>query len=158
MTLSPVEIRHVELRRRPLGYDRRAVDGLLDRIVASFEEVWRDREELRDHAERIAGELARARELEELLRNTLMSAERAADEMRAQARKEAELLVEQARIAAREIAANADHERERVRAEVRRLRALEAETRAEFRAFLLAALDRLESDRPAAPAPSEQVA
>ncbi|HLB03891.1 MAG TPA: DivIVA domain-containing protein, partial [Gaiellaceae bacterium] len=97
------------------------------------------------------------RELEALLRNTLVSAERAADEMRAQARRESELVVEEARAKAREVAHGAQDERARVELEVRRLRALEAETRLAYRAFLTSALERLDSEAEPA-AVSEQAA
>ena len=101
MTLTPVEIRHVRLPRGA-GYRKGAVDSLLGEIVASFEEVWRDRADLREEVERLEGDLARHRELEALLRNTLLSAERNADELRAQARREADLILEEARLKARE--------------------------------------------------------
>ena len=145
MTLTPVEIRHVRLPRGA-GYRKGAVDSLLGEIVASFEEVWRDRADLREEVERLEGDLARHRELEALLRNTLLSAERNADELRAQARREADLILEEARLKAREAVAAAEIERERIRAEIRRLKGLEGETRREYRAFLLAALDRLDAD------------
>ena len=52
MTLTPVEIRHVKPKRTPLrGYDREAVDRLLDEIVASFENVWRERADMADKVE-----------------------------------------------------------------------------------------------------------
>ncbi len=146
MSLTPVEIRHVRLPRRPLGFARPAVNGLLEQIVRSFEDVWRDRADLRDEVERLEGELARYKELDVLLRNSLVSAERAADELRAQAGKESDLIVEEARVRAREITAAADTERERILAEVRRLRSLETDVRAGYRGFLLASLDRLEGD------------
>ena len=146
MSLTPVEIRHVTLARRPLGYDRKAVDRLLEEITASFETVWRERADLLEERERLEGELERFKEQEALLRNTLVSAERAADEVRAQAGREAELVVEKARVAAREILVTAESDRERVKTEIRRLRALEAEMRAGYRAFLLAALERVEHD------------
>jgi cell division initiation protein len=146
VTLAPVEIRHVHLPRRALGYRRGAVDQLLGEIQESFEDVWRDRADLRDEVERLEGELARYKELDVLLRNSLVSAERAADELRAQAGKESDLIVEEARLRAREMTADAEAERERVRAEVRRLRSLETDLRADYRAFLLGALDRLESE------------
>jgi cell division initiation protein len=145
MSLTPVEIRHVRLPRRPLGYQQRAADGLLEEIASSYEDVWRERADLRDEIERLEGELRRHREVEEALRNTLLSAERMADELRAQAHREADLIVEEARTKAREIESATEAERERVRAEIRRLRSLQADVRAEHRAFLLAALDRLES-------------
>ena len=146
MSLTPVEIRHVKLGKRPLGYERKAVDRLLEDVTRSFEVVWRERADVRDEIERLEGELARYKELEVLLRNSLVAAERAADEVRTQARREGDVILEEARVRAREIAGDASDERERVKAEIRRLRSLEAEVRAGYRAFLLTSLDRLESD------------
>jgi cell division initiation protein len=146
MSLTPVEIRHVSLGRRPLGYDRKATDRLLADIVASFEQVWRERADLRDEIEEIETELTRQKELEGALRSTLISAERMADDVRTHARREADVIVSEARSAARDIVAGAEAERERIHGEIRRLRALEVDVRAEYRAFLVAALDRLEGD------------
>jgi len=157
VSLTPVEIRHVRLGPRLLGYDRGATDRLLHEIADSFEHVWRERADLHDHVERLEAELARSRELEELLRNTLISAERAADEVRAQARRASELVVEEARAKAREVVHGAQDERARVEAEVHRLRSLEAETRGAYRAFLTRALERLDSET-APSAVSEQAA
>jgi cell division initiation protein len=150
MSLTPVEIRHVKLDRRVLGYERRAVDLLLEEIAASFEDVWRERADLRDEIERLESELQRGREIEEALRSTLLSAVRIADELRARAHREAVQSVEEARARAREIAGSGEAEQERVHAEIRRLRALEAEVRAEYKAFLSAALERLDGGPQAA--------
>lgn len=146
MSLTPVEIRHVKLGRRLGGYERPAVDRLLDEIASSFERVWRERADLRDELERLESELQRRRETEDALRSTLLSAERTADELRARAHREADLIVEEARARAREVAAAADAEEQRAQAEIRRLRALEGDVRAEYRAFLTAALERLERE------------
>jgi len=148
MSLTPDEIRHVKLGRRPLGYERDAVDRLLEDVAGSFEDVWRDRADLRDELERIEHELERQREIEDALRNTLLSAERMADELRARAHREADLIVEEARAKAREIAAAGEAEQERTRAEIRRLQTLDADVKAEFRVFLASALDRLEGGSP----------
>ncbi len=155
MSVSPVEIRHVKLPRAFAGYRRRAVDALLEDIRLSYEDVWRERADGREEIERLESELARYRELEVLLRNALVSAERSADELRAQARREAGVILEEARVKAREIASTAEAERERVRGEIRRLRALEADVRRDYRAFLVAALDRLESDTGERQAPEQ---
>ena len=79
MTLTPVEIRHLKPAKTLVrGYQRTAVDGLLDEIVASFEDVWRERADLADKVEQLEIDLVRYRELESLLRTTLVSAEKAA--------------------------------------------------------------------------------
>jgi cell division initiation protein len=155
MSVSPVEIRHVKLPRALAGYRRRPVDALLEDIRLSYEDVWREREDAREEIERLESELARYRELEVLLRNALVSAERSADELRAQARREADVILEEARVRSREIASEAEAERERVRAEIRRLRALEADVRRDYRAFLAAALERLDGDADEREAPEQ---
>ena len=68
MTYSPVELRHVSLQRRLFGYDRAAVDTMLDDVADSYEQVWRDRVNLGDRIEQLEGELTRHKELEHLLR------------------------------------------------------------------------------------------
>jgi cell division initiation protein len=146
MSLTPVEIRHVQLRRGLLGYEPEAVDRLLEEIAASFENVWRERADLRDEVEDLEGELTRHREIEGALRSTLLSAERLADDVRAQAHREAEIIIAEARARARDVTGGAEMERERIAADVRRLRSLQADLRAEYRAFLNAALDRLDAD------------
>ena len=125
MTLTPVEIRHLKPDRSLVGgYKRTTVDALMDEIVASFEDVWRERADLADKVEQLEADLVRYRELETLLRTTLVSAEKSAVSLREQAGREADLIVEEARSEARAItrAARADHDR--LLTEVRRLRTL----------------------------------
>src|SRR5438874_6192855 len=101
MTLSPVEIRHVKLGRGLFGYRRAPADKLLDEIVESFEEVWRERADFEDKLERLESDIARYRDLETLLRKTLVSAERSAQELKDQARREADVLLNEAHAEAR---------------------------------------------------------
>ncbi len=140
MALTPVEIRHVKLRKGFRGYKVSAVDRLLAEIVESFEDVWRERADLADRVEHLEADLVRHRELEALLRTTLVSAERASQETREQAQREAQLIVSEAHAEARRITHAAAAEHERLLAEARRVRAL-----------LRAALDGLATN------PEEQV-
>ena len=144
MTITPVEIRHVRLRRGLAGYRTAATKRLLEQIVASYEEAWRERADLRDEVERLEGELARFRDLERLLRDTMMSAERAAEDLRTQGRREYELTVQEARLKAREIVAAAEAERERHLAEIRRLQAARAAIRADLETALGELAERAE--------------
>ncbi len=124
MALTPVEIRHVKLRRAFLGYRRSAADRLLEEIVESFEEVWRERAELQDQNERLESDIARHRDLETLLRKTLVTAERSAEELKEHARREAEVVLAEARAEGRKITLDARAERDHLRAEASRIRAL----------------------------------
>jgi cell division initiation protein len=124
VALTPVEIRHVHLRRGLRGYRRSAVDALLEEIAASFENVWRERADLADRVEALETDLKRHRELEDLLRTTLVSAERSAAEMKDQARREAANIVSEAHGEARAVTRRAAAERERLEGEIRRMQAL----------------------------------
>lgn len=125
MTLTPVEIRHLKPARSLVGgYERRAVDRLMDEIVTSFEDVWRERADLADKVEQLESDLVRYRELESLLRTTLVSAEKAAVTLKEQAGKEADLIIEEARSEARAITRTARADHDRLLAEVRRMRSL----------------------------------
>src|SRR5438552_13291687 len=123
MALTPVEIRHLTPPRTAFrGYRVAPTDTLLEDIAASFEDVWRERADLADKVEQLEADLVRFRELESLLRTTLVAAEQASAQMRDQARREAELILSEAHADAREIQRRAVTENERLRHESRRLR------------------------------------
>jgi cell division initiation protein len=124
MTIAPVELHHIRLKRGLLGYRRGPVDELIAEVADSFEEVWRQRADFADRIEQLEGELARHRDLESLLRTTLVSAERSAHELKDQARREAGIMLSEAHAEARAVTRQAAQERERLLAEARKIRAL----------------------------------
>jgi len=124
MAYAPVELRHIPLKRRLFGYHRGAVDAVLEDVASSYEAVWRERADLADRVEHLDGELARHRELEQLLRATLMSAERAAQDLKEQGKVEADTIIEEARREARDITRRARAERESLVLDARRIRLL----------------------------------
>ena len=124
MTITPVELHHIRLKRSVLGYRRGPVDELILEIADSFEEVWRQRADYADRIEQLEGELSRHRDLESLLRTTLVSAEKSAHVLKDQAKREAELVVGEAHAEAREVTRAAAAERSRLLTEARKVRAL----------------------------------
>jgi cell division initiation protein len=124
MALTPVEIRHLSFPRRLFGYRRSTVDRMLEEVADSFEDVWRDRADLADKVEQLEAEIVRFRELESLLRTTLISAEKASHELKDQAKREADLILSEAHAEARSVTREATAERERLQEEIRKLRTL----------------------------------
>jgi cell division initiation protein len=124
MTITPVELHHVQFRRGLRGYSPSAVDKMIEEIADSFEEVWRQRADFADRIEQLEGELARHRDLETLLRTTLVSAEKSAHEQKDQARREAGIILAEAHAEARAVTRAAASERERLLAEARKVCAL----------------------------------
>jgi cell division initiation protein len=149
MPITPVEIRHLQLKRGFLGFKRPVVERALTEIADSFESVWRQRADLADRIEELEQEVNRHVELETLLRSTLVSAERAAQEVKEQARREAELIVTEAHAEARSVRRDAIADKERLLRDIRRIEgllrsALDAVTDGEAED-----LERVESPEPA---------
>ncbi|MCZ7587802.1 MAG: DivIVA domain-containing protein [Gaiella sp.] len=124
MPLTPVEVRHLELRRGLLGYRRSSVERAIEEVADSFEAVWRERAELGERVHVLESEIARHVELETLLRSTLVSAERAAQDMKEQARREADVIVQEAGAEGRRLVREAIAEKERLLAETHRIRVM----------------------------------
>jgi len=124
MALTPVEIRHLELKRGLFGYRKSVVHRMMDDIAESFESVWRERSQLAERVEELETEVSRHVELEGLLRSTLVSAERAAQDMKEVARREADVIVTEANGEARKILRDAITEKESLMNDVRRIQAL----------------------------------
>jgi cell division initiation protein len=141
MTMSPAELRHERPGRGLLGYRRTDVDRLLVEATVAYESVWRERADLQDTVHELQQEVSRHREGEQAMRNALITAERAADEMRASASRQAELIVREAEAKSRDLVHEAYAERERVRREGSKMQAEEAEFRLRLRALLGAILE-----------------
>jgi cell division initiation protein len=119
--ITPVDIQHKTFKKALQGYDRADVDGFLDEIIETLEDEAQHRAALEAEIADLKERVSHFKAMEESLQNTLVLAQRTADEVKASAHKEADLIREQARLAAeREIAgyndAIADVRREQQRA------------------------------------------
>lgn len=124
MPLTPVEVRHLEMRRGFFGYRRSSVEKAIEEVADSFEDVWRERAELGERVHGLEAEVSRHVELETLLRSTLVSAERAAQDMKEQARREADVIVQEANAESRRLLRDAIAEKEQLLVETRRITTL----------------------------------
>jgi len=124
MRYSPVELRHVTLKRGFLGYRRAEVDTLIADTAASYEEVWAERGEFADELEELHSTLAEVKQRETLLATTLVAAEKAAAEAVEAAKRQAEVIIAEAHHEGRSIMRAALAERDRLFAESRRVEAL----------------------------------
>jgi cell division initiation protein len=136
MSLSPAELRHTRPRRRILGYRVSEVDQIMIDATSAYEDVWRDRADLEDRVHELEVSLGELRDTESAMRDALVTAQRTADDVRAQANRDAELIVREAEARAREIIHKTYAEREQVRREIERLRADESQFRTRLRSLL----------------------
>lgn len=155
--ITPVDIQHKTFKKALQGYDRAEVDQFLDDVIETLEDDAHKNAALEAEIADLKERISHFKAMEESLHNTLVLAQRTADEVKASAHKEADLIREQARLAAeREIASYND-----AIADVRReqQRALEAAEKAksELRSLLmthLSLLDGRNNNEPPPPASS----
>jgi cell division initiation protein len=96
MKVTPLDLRQAKLRVVMRGYDRTEVDALLNEVADDYEQALRDSDRLHQELQRLEAVVAEHREHERNLRNTLLTAQRLADEIREHAEQESRRIVEEA--------------------------------------------------------------
>src|SRR5579875_1757070 len=104
--ITPVDIQHTSSKKALQGYDRAEVDRFLDELIESLEDEAQERAALEAEMADLRERISHFKAMEESLQHTLILAQRTADEVKAAAHKEADLIKAQAKMAAeKEIAA-----------------------------------------------------
>src|SRR6202050_4778865 len=150
--ITPVDIQHKSFKKALQGYERADVDKFLDEIIETLEDEAQQRAALEAEIADLKERVSHFKTMEESLQNTLLLAQRTADEVKASAHKEADLIREQARLAGeREIASYNDSISEVRREQQRAIEASE-KARSELRSLLMTHLSLLEKEPPPKPA------
>jgi cell division initiation protein len=142
--ITPVDIQHKSFKKALQGYDRADVDGFLDEVIETLEDEAQQRAALEAEIADLKERVSHFKAIEESLQNTLVLAQRTADEVKASAHKEADLIREKARIAnEREIAGYSDTISD-VRREQQRAVETTEKAKSELRSLLMTHLALLE--------------
>jgi cell division initiation protein len=156
--ITVVDIQHKTFKRALQGYDRAEVDQFLDELIETIEDDATARAALESDIADLKERISHFKAMEESLQHTLVLAQRTADEVKAAAHKEADLIKQEARMAAeRELASLGDRTDESRREYQRALETAE-KAKSELRSLLMTHLALLErptaaSAPVAAPAP-----
>jgi cell division initiation protein len=96
MKVTPLDLRQQKFKTVMRGYDRAEVEAFLNETADDYEQALRDADRLRDDLTRLQASLDEHREGERNLRNTLLTAQKLADEIRNNAESEGKRLVREA--------------------------------------------------------------
>lgn len=127
--LTPLDIHNKEFHRAFRGYAEAEVDEFLDQIVRDLEALLKEKNALEERVEELESRLSNYQALEETLKQTLILAETTADEVRANARREAEIILKEAQTKAKEIM---DEAEARAQLSIREAQARVKRTQEEF--------------------------
>jgi len=155
--VTPLDIRRKEFKRSLRGYSDEEVDIFLDEVADDFERLFQENIELHDRLQRLEEQIAGHAQIKDALEKTLVSAQLQSDELRANARKESELILRDAEFKAREIVNDSYGETQRVQQALIQLKHLEEDFRFKFRSLLEGHL-KLLNDAPITVAGTETIA
>ncbi len=158
MKLTPLDIRHKEFKRGMRGYADVEVDEFLDEVADEFERIFKENIDLRERLEVLEDQVAGYKRIEETLQKTLISAQASADELKQNSTREAQLIVHEAELQARQLVNEAYTERQGIEQATARLRSAEQDFRFKFRQLLqgyLAAHRGRAPGHAATPAPAQ---
>jgi len=96
MKVTPLDLRQQKFKTAMRGYDRAEVESFLGETAEDYEQALREADRLRDDLVRAQSSLDEHREGERNLRNTLLTAQRLADEIRTSAENEGKRVVREA--------------------------------------------------------------
>jgi len=96
MNVSPLDLRQQRFRSSFRGFDKVEVASFLAAVADDYEQALRETDRLRQDLARMEAALNEHRELEKNLKATLITAQRLADDIRAQADQEAKRIVREA--------------------------------------------------------------
>jgi len=98
MKITPIDISGHSFATRLRGFDQEEVRSFLNLVSSEFEALVVDNNALREKLAQVEASVSDLKERERILKETLLTAQRLADEIREEARKEAHLIVREAEV------------------------------------------------------------
>lgn len=145
MPLTPLDIHNKEFKRSMRGYNEDEVNDFLDRVIKDYESIIRHNKELEEKNAQFEEQIKHFRAMEDSLGKSIMLAQETAEELKINARKEAQLVVREAEKNADRIVQDALNKARQTALELDEVKRQAAIFRARFRSLVQAQLEMIES-------------
>ena len=101
--ITPLEIENKKFSKKPLnGYNPEEVDDFLDELTGDYEKLYKQVTESQEKIDELKQSLVHYQDIENTLQSTLMMAQKASDEVKDVAQKQADQIIKEAENRARE--------------------------------------------------------
>lgn len=94
--ITPMDIHNKEFEKGFRGYDTASVDAFMAELVHDYETLYRDNREMTDKIEQLEKRIAQYEQMEATMNNTLVLAQETGENVKNAARKEADLIIQEA--------------------------------------------------------------
>ena len=123
MRITPIDIQQQHFKNKMIGgYDQEEVDHFLEQVAEELEILTVDGQQLRDELGRTRLALEDLQNREATLKETLITTQRMTDDLKANARREAELIIANAQLRAEQLLQQNEDRRVKIVAEIQALR------------------------------------
>lgn len=122
MRITPIEIQQHQFKSRLFGYDTSAVDHFLEMLADELERLHKQNNELKESLARTRSSLDQMRDREKALQDTLMTAQQVTVELKDNARREAQIVVAEARLEGEQVVRDAVAQRVQLDNEIQQLK------------------------------------
>lgn len=146
MPLTPLDIHNKEFSRRLRGYDEDEVNEFLDQIIKDYEVLIRENKELQSKIAGLEEKLSHFSNIEETLSKAIIVAQNAADELKSNSKKEAQLIIRESEKNADRIINESLAKSRRIALEMEELKKQATIYRTRFRSLLEAQIEMLKEE------------
>lgn len=136
MKLTPLDIHHKEFGHALRGYNEAEVDAFLDQVADELERLFKENIDLSEKIEALEERVRNYQDMERTLHNTLLSAQKSSDEMVQKAGREADAVLKDAEVKAKEVIHAALTNKQKATADLGRIKQAEEEFRSRYKALL----------------------
>ena len=149
MKITPLDIQQQQFKVKTFrGLDPDDVDAFLQTVAGEMESLIRDNNELKEQQARQSRDMLDMAEKERELREVLLSAQRVIEEMKVNARKEADLIVSEAELKGERIVADAERQLGDLKARIEEMRRQKIQFEISLKALLDSFSRQLSGDEP----------
>ncbi|WP_203227626.1 DivIVA domain-containing protein [Calorimonas adulescens] len=146
--LSPVDIQNKKFKRTFRGYSDEEVDKFLDEIIEDYERLYRENMELKDKITSLNDKLNDYKNLEDTLKNILITAQQTSDEIKSNARVKAEMIIKEAEERADRIIEDSNAKAYEIKKEYERIKNEMEVFKSKVRSMLVSQIEMLDSNKP----------
>ncbi|MGE5328990.1 MAG: DivIVA domain-containing protein [Deltaproteobacteria bacterium] len=120
--LTPLDIENQKFKKVVWGYSAEEVDEFLDKVIESYESIYKENIELKDKIGVLNEGIQHYKAIEETLKNTLMVAQTTSDDIKKNAYGKGENIIKEAELKAERIIGEANQEASKARHELEEMK------------------------------------
>jgi cell division initiation protein len=147
MKIAPIDIAHKEFQKKMMGFDANEVIEFLRDVADQMEEVIRERNALKEALRDKEAQLIDARSRDEALKNAITTATRMTEQMRADAEREAKLVMNDAQQKAEMIVKDSRESLRRIYQDIAEMKRTRIQFEASLRSLVQSHLNMMDQSR-----------